>query len=125
MPDRERISTASGRGSVPEAASAIRLHSLISRIPAHTANTLGTESYLPESDALVVRAPSCILITPDRTRERPPFLLFVVAFLAIIVASPRTAAAQQLDVIRGQVTGADDDEPIENANVTATSVAAA
>ena len=50
------------------------------------------------------------------------FLLFVVAFLAVAVASPRIAAAQQLDVIRGQVTG-DDDDPIANANVTATSVA--
>ena len=46
----------------------------------------------------------------------------VAALLAIVIAHPRTLAAQQLDVIRGQVTG-DDDEPIENANVTATSVA--
>jgi hypothetical protein len=51
-------------------------------------------------------------------------LLFVVAFLAVAVASPRIAVAQQLDVIRGQVTG-DDDDPIANANVTATSVAVA
>jgi len=50
------------------------------------------------------------------------FLLLVAAFLAVGLASPRVAAAQQLDVIRGQVTG-DDDEPLENANVTATSVA--
>ena len=49
------------------------------------------------------------------------FLLFVAAFLAVAVASPRAVAAQQLDVIRGQVTG-DDDDPIANANVTATSV---
>jgi hypothetical protein len=46
----------------------------------------------------------------------------MAVLLAIVVAHPRALAAQQLDVIRGQVTG-DDDEPIENANVTATSVA--
>ncbi|HEV7991523.1 MAG TPA: TonB-dependent receptor [Gemmatimonadaceae bacterium] len=45
----------------------------------------------------------------------------MAALLAIIAAHPRALAAQQLDVIRGQVTG-DDDDPIENANVTATSV---
>jgi hypothetical protein len=49
-------------------------------------------------------------------------LVLLAASLAVAVASPRAAAAQQLDVIRGQVTG-DDDDPIENANVTATSVA--
>ncbi|MEO8560640.1 MAG: TonB-dependent receptor [bacterium] len=46
----------------------------------------------------------------------------MAALLAIVIAHPRALGAQQLDVIRGQVTG-DDDEPIENANVTATSVA--
>jgi hypothetical protein len=42
--------------------------------------------------------------------------------LGLAAVPPRPLAAQQLDVIRGQVTG-DDDDPIENANVTATSVA--
>jgi hypothetical protein len=47
--------------------------------------------------------------------------LLLAALLALVLGAPRVAAAQQLDVIRGQVTG-DDDDPIENANVTATSV---
>jgi hypothetical protein len=46
----------------------------------------------------------------------------MAALVAVIVAAPRTLSAQALDVIRGQVTSAEDDEPIENANVTATSV---
>ena len=45
----------------------------------------------------------------------------IAALFALVLVVPRAAAAQQLDVIRGQVTG-DDDDPIENANVTATSV---
>ena len=45
----------------------------------------------------------------------------IAALFALMLVVPRAAAAQQLDVIRGQVTG-DDDDPIENANVTATSV---
>jgi len=45
----------------------------------------------------------------------------MAVLVAIIVAHPRSLAAQQLDVIRGQVTNSDD-EPIENANVTASSV---
>jgi hypothetical protein len=45
----------------------------------------------------------------------------MATLLAIALVIPRGVAAQQLDVIRGQVT-AEDDEPIENANVTATSV---
>ena len=45
----------------------------------------------------------------------------VAALLAITLVLPRGVAAQQLDVIRGQVT-AEDGEPIENANITATSV---
>ena len=48
-------------------------------------------------------------------------VLLVAAFFALLLVLPRAAAAQQLDVIRGQVTG-DDDDPVENANVTATSV---
>jgi hypothetical protein len=48
-------------------------------------------------------------------------VLLLAALLALVVVTPRVAAAQQLDVIRGQVTG-DDDDPIENANITATSV---
>jgi hypothetical protein len=48
-------------------------------------------------------------------------VLLMAALLALVLAVPRAAAAQQLDVIRGQVTG-DDDDPIENANITATSV---
>jgi hypothetical protein len=48
-------------------------------------------------------------------------VLLLAALLALVLGAPRVAAAQQLDVIRGQVTG-DDDDPIENANVTATSV---
>jgi hypothetical protein len=48
-------------------------------------------------------------------------VLLLAALLALVLVAPRVAAAQQLDVIRGQVTG-DDDDPIENANVTATSV---
>ena len=48
-------------------------------------------------------------------------VLLLAAFLGLVLVAPRVAAAQQLDVIRGQVTG-DDDDPIENANVTATSV---
>ena len=48
--------------------------------------------------------------------------LLVVVLLGLAALPPRPLAAQQLDVIRGQVTG-DDDDPIENANVTATSVA--
>ena len=48
-------------------------------------------------------------------------VILVAAFLALLLVLPRSAAAQQLDVIRGQVTG-DDDDPVENANVTATSV---
>ena len=51
--------------------------------------------------------------------RRIVFLL--AALLGLLLAAPRAAAAQQLDVIRGQVTG-DDDDPIENANITATSV---
>jgi hypothetical protein len=51
--------------------------------------------------------------------RRLAFLLAVLLGLAAV--PPRPLAAQQLDVIRGQVTG-DDDDPIENANVTATSV---
>jgi hypothetical protein len=43
----------------------------------------------------------------------------MVATLALVL--PRALAAQQLDVIRGQVTNSDQ-QPIENANVTATSV---
>src|SRR4051794_32705719 len=46
----------------------------------------------------------------------------MAALVAIIVAAPRTLSAQALDVIRGQVTSAEDDEPLENANVTASSV---
>jgi hypothetical protein len=49
-------------------------------------------------------------------------VLLLAALLALVLVAPRVAAAQQLDVIRGQVTG-DDDDPIENANITATSVA--
>jgi hypothetical protein len=48
--------------------------------------------------------------------------LLLAALFALVLVAPRVAAAQQLDVIRGQVTG-DDDDPIENANITATSVA--
>src|SRR5689334_7915235 len=47
-------------------------------------------------------------------------VLLLAALLALVLVAPRVAAAQQLDVIRGQVTG-DDDDPIENANITATS----
>jgi hypothetical protein len=49
-------------------------------------------------------------------------LLIVVAALFAVVATARQAAAQQVDVIRGVITGADN-APIENANITATSVA--
>jgi hypothetical protein len=45
----------------------------------------------------------------------------MAAVLAIALLPPRIAHAQELDVIRGQVTG-EDEQPIENANVTATSV---
>ena len=45
----------------------------------------------------------------------------MAALLAVALLSPRTVHAQELDVIRGQVTG-EDEQPIENANVTATSV---
>ena len=48
-------------------------------------------------------------------------VLLLAALLGLVLVAPRVAAAQQLDVIRGQVTG-DDDDPIDNANVTATSV---
>ena len=41
--------------------------------------------------------------------------------LLVLVTASRAASAQGVDVIRGQVTGPDD-APIENANVTATSV---
>ncbi len=41
--------------------------------------------------------------------------------LLVLLTSSRAASAQGVDVIRGQVTGPDD-VPIENANVTATSV---
>ena len=66
--------------------------------------------------------------TPDRLAPRPtvPHRRCLAALLAalalLVVAHPRPAFAQQLDVIRGQVTNPDQ-QPIENANVTATSVA--
>ncbi len=41
--------------------------------------------------------------------------------LLVLLAAPRVSNAQGVDVIRGQVTGPDD-VPLENANVTATSV---
>ena len=65
---------------------------------------------------LTVRLPYRIALVISR---RTPFVM--AALLAIIVAAPRTLSAQQLDVIRGQVTNAEQ-EPIENANITATSV---
>jgi hypothetical protein len=49
---------------------------------------------------------------------RPSALL---AAILLAIALPRALVAQQLDVIRGQVTNSDQ-QPIENANVTATSV---
>jgi hypothetical protein len=45
----------------------------------------------------------------------------IIALLALLVARPSVLDAQQLDVIRGQVTNPEQ-QPIENANVTATSV---
>jgi hypothetical protein len=48
-------------------------------------------------------------------------LSIVVLALAFLLAPTTRAHAQGVDVIRGQVTGPDD-APIENANVTATSV---
>ena len=48
-------------------------------------------------------------------------LLLTALAAAALTAPVRTAGAQGVDVIRGQVTGPDD-VPIENANVTATSV---
>ena len=47
--------------------------------------------------------------------------LTIIAALVAIIAWGNPLAAQQVDVIRGQVTGPDG-APIENANVTATSV---
>lgn len=51
----------------------------------------------------------------------PRRLIYVVAVAAALFAAALPAAAQGVDVIRGLVTGPDD-APIENANVTATSV---
>ena len=46
---------------------------------------------------------------------------FAIALIAIAVAIPGSALAQQTDVIRGRVTGPDN-RPIEGVQVTATSV---
>ena len=48
-------------------------------------------------------------------------LPIVVAIVLAVIASASQAFAQQVDVIRGQIAGPDN-APIENANVTATSV---
>ncbi|HEV7991525.1 MAG TPA: carboxypeptidase-like regulatory domain-containing protein [Gemmatimonadaceae bacterium] len=50
--------------------------------------------------------------------RRIPELVLATMLLAVL---PRALAAQQLDVIRGQVTNAEQ-QPVENASVTATSV---
>ena len=47
--------------------------------------------------------------------------VIVVVVLCAVIASARLATAQQVDVIRGLIAGPDN-APIENANVTATSV---
>ena len=54
--------------------------------------------------------------------HRRRFAALLIAVALLLVALPRAVAAQQLDVIRGQVTNPEQ-QPIENANVTATSVA--
>jgi hypothetical protein len=61
-------------------------------------------------------------LTPPSTGTHVPHRLLSVALLAVALLIPTAgASAQGVDVIRGQVTGPDD-APIENANVTATSV---
>src|SRR5437763_3752486 len=57
---------------------------------------------------------------PTVPRRHSAALLAALAFFSF--ALPRAAVAQQLDVIRGQVTGPEA-QAIENATVTATSVA--
>jgi hypothetical protein len=65
-----------------------------------------------------IARPSPRLTVPHRHRAAA----FIAALLTFCALSPISLGAQQLDVIRGQVTSPEQ-QPIENANVTATSVA--
>src|SRR5436190_13622063 len=62
--------------------------------------------------------PSPRFTVSHRRHVASPFALLV----ALVLTASSSLGAQQLDVIRGQVTNAEQ-QPIENANVTATSVA--
>src|SRR5204863_8819784 len=58
----------------------------------------------------------------DPTVHRRHSAALLATLALFLVALPRALSAQQLDVIRGQVTSPEA-QPIENATVTATSVA--
>jgi hypothetical protein len=67
---------------------------------------------------------TAVALSPDARRhviDRPRLVLLALLGLVAPIAAPGRLAAQQLDVIRGQITSVEQ-QPIENANVTATSV---